>query len=210
MKIAIFSNGTINNYSYIKNYGEFDIVICCDGGLKHASKIDVFPNFIIGDFDSVNPSLLSSYEKQGSEVIRFNQEKNETDTELAMLMAIKKKPDEIFMFGSTGTRFDHTLANVHVLVHALNAGVKASIIDENNEIMLVNDEITISGKVGDYVSLIPFINNIDGITTSGLKYKLNNEPLFMGTPRGISNELTEEKATIKIKHGVLAVIKSRD
>jgi len=110
-----------------------------------------------------------------------------------------------------GTRFDHTLANIHILKEAIDRNIKAKIVNENNEIELVNKNIEIEkDSKYKYISVIPLTTEAIGVTIKGMKYPLENYTLSIGDSLGISNEQIDEKAEIQIKQGILIIIKSRD
>ncbi len=211
LKAIVFCNGEIENYSFINKYlDDCSMVICCDGGLRHAHNIGIFPDYILGDFDSVNNETLNNYEKRGSKLIKYNTEKDFTDTEIAIDFVLNKNASEILIFGGIGSRFDHTLSNLQILKKPLEKNVDAFLIDENNIIRLINSDLTVFGEVNSLISLLPLAQTVSGITTYGLKYKLCNETIEIGSSRGISNVFIENEAKISIKSGILIVIKTHD
>lgn len=106
---------------------------------------------------------------------------------------------------------DHTFANVQILKEALDKNITCKIINENNEITLINKNTTWTQNLHfKYISLIPFTDVVSGITLIGFKYPLQNATLKLGESIGISNEQLEDNATIRIKTGILLLIKSRD
>lgn len=213
MKAVIITGGSINKEfikEYFKKYS-FDLIIIADKGLETANELKIIPNFIIGDFDSVNQKILEEYENNKTQIIKLNPEKDYTDTHMSLKLAINKGATEIIILGAIGSRLDHTIANIHVLKEALENKIEAKIIDLNNEIMLINKSITIlkSDKY-KYISLIPLTTEVKEITLKGFKYKLDKETLKIGHSIGISNEQLEDKAKIEISEGILIIVKSRD
>lgn len=166
----------------------------------------------IGDFDSVTPEEL----KQINENSRLLQScdpvnKNVTDTEMAFEWALSEGTDEILLLGATGTRLDHSLANIHLLLKGLNEGIPCKIIDEFNEITCVRDRLDIQKRSHySYVSLLPMSLEVHGITLHGFQYPLHDASLYMGQTRGMSNVLLDECGTVEIKEGVLLFIQSKD
>ncbi|MCD7904264.1 MAG: thiamine diphosphokinase [Clostridiales bacterium] len=207
MKAAVICSGSINSYSLIKPCAEeADIVICCDGGLRHCDAMGISPHLLAGDFDSAEPELLEEYKNKGIEILTAPCEKDFTDCELGIREAIKRGADEITLLGCTGTRFDHTLANCHMLMLPLKAGIKARIIDEHNIIYLIDRALSLRVKRGQTVSLIPLTNCVKGINTRGLYYPLNNGTLSIGSSYGVSNKAAEEKIEITLSEGLLFVM----
>lgn len=204
MRAVIFAGGEITDYSYIKSFlRPDDILYAADSGLEHIRKLGLKADVMIGDMDSVKSEI------SGKEVIRLEVMKDETDTEAAALLAIERGADELLILGAMGCRKDHSIANVLLLKRFSDMNIKASIADEKNEIYYLNSKITLRGKKDDTVSVIP-LSDLEGITTTGLFYRLDNDVMYMGTSRGVSNVMTDCECTIIVKKGNALVIKSRD
>lgn len=212
MKFVIIGNGDIKDYSLLKKYLLLNntIIVCCDGGLRHIFNLNIIPNYIIGDFDSAPLEIINYYKQKCIPFLEFPPKKDKTDMEIALDFAIEKKAEKIFIFGGIGSRFDHTLANAHILVSALKNGIDAKLINENNIISVIDKEISIKGKKGDLISLIPLTTEVNGVTTSNLEYELNKHTLKIGSSIGVSNVFKEENIYIKIDKGLLLVIQSID
>lgn len=171
----------------------------------------MIPDYILGDFDSIDKKVLEKYKTQKIKINELKPEKDFTDTEEAINLAIKLKSSEFVIIGAIGTRIDHLLANINVLKIALDNNIKAKIINEHNEIELINNELIIEkNNLYKYISIMPLTTQVEGITITGMKYPLENYTLTIGNSLGVSNEQIEKTAKIKVKDGILIVIKSRD
>ena len=171
----------------------------------------MIPDYILGDFDSIDKKVLEKYKTQKIKINELKPEKDFTDTEEAINLAIKLKSSEFVIIGAIGTRIDHVLANINVLKIALDNNIKAQIINEHNEIELINNELIIEkNNLYKYKSIMPLTTQVEGITITGMKYPLENYTLTIGNSLGVSNEQIEKTAKIKVKDGILIVIKSRD
>lgn len=171
----------------------------------------MIPDYILGDFDSIDKKVLEKYKTQKIKINELKPEKDFTDTEEAINLAIKLKSSEFVIIGAIGTRIDHVLANINVLKIALDNNIKAQIINEHNEIELINNELIIEkNNLYKYISIMPLTTQVEGITITGMKYPLENYTLTIGNSLGVSNEQIEKTAKIKVKDGILIVIKSRD
>ena len=163
MNTIIVTGGNIND-NFLKEYllkNKFDIIIAADRGLDLLSKINVLPNYIIGDFDSVNKKILSEYERKKISITYLKPEKDYTDTHMALKQAISIGSNKITIIGATGTRIDHTLANINILKEALGSNIEAKIIDENNEILLIEkNKILKKNDRFKYVSILPFTSKL--------------------------------------------------
>lgn len=201
---------------YIKEkYGSMgpELIIAADRGLEGAKILGLQPNIMLGDYDSVALELLEEYEKNDQVVsVQYPTEKDYTDTHLAVITAIERGAAEICILGATGSRLDHVMANMGLLLLGLKAGIETELVDSNNRIRMVQKHMTIEQKnqFGSYVSLLPFTEQVKGITLKGFKYPLNDADFSMGMSWGISNEITESMAEIKIRDGILYVIESKD
>lgn len=205
MRIIIFANGELPNiqkaFVVIKPN---DLIICADGGIRHALSLGVKPHIIIGDMDSLPKEFsLSTFD---GEVVLFPKDKNETDLELAISHALTLKSKEIVIVGALGGRIDQTLANIALLTNFQHANCSMQLNDGVEEIFLCKDQVAVSGRSGDVISLIPWQGNVEGVTTQNLKWKLKNETLFFNKTRGISNEMIANTATISISKGLLLIV----
>ena len=211
MNAVIICNGEIRDYSLYKRYfARVDLIICADGGAAHAKRFGVKPHILLGDFDSISAGDLEYFKQQGSEVMEFPAEKDMTDTELAVDIAVRRGSRHIVILGGIGTRLDHSLANILLLRKMWEMGVSGTIADEYNEITLITDRITITREEGVRVSLIPLSDEVKGVTTKGLYYPLYSATIKQGSSWGISNEFSEETAEVTLTEGLLLVVRSRE
>ena len=188
-------------------------IIAGDRGLEALYQLKIIPNHVVGDFDSVSPEILEFYKQQPQIIFhKFNAEKDNTDTDIAVKLAIQLKSSMITILGALGKRMDHALANIHILKDALEANIPCQILDEHNRIYLIDTEKTLEkDKVyGKYISLIPLTSTVEGLTLTGFKYPLNHYTLPIGTSLGISNEMIEDSAHVKMEKGILIVVESKD
>lgn len=210
MRAIIISNGSFNIKTLEKIRNLSDVIICADGGANHLYKSDVLPDMIVGDLDSLDLDALSYYKESDVLFHRFPSKKDYTDTELAVNFALDAGASEMVLLGSTGTRLDHTLANIMLLQKLIKKNIKASIVDEHNEIYVVDSTIEVEKEKGTFVSLIPLFKECKGVTMTGFKYPTDDLNFEVGSTMGISNEVESEKGIIEIRDGVSLVIKSRD
>lgn len=208
MKVAILVNGYYGNYNFCNDLNTYDMIICADNGLYHADHLGIKPDYIIGDFDSVNEELLKSYDCVDKKFL--SKHKDETDTESAVEYAINLGAKEIIIYGGIGSRFDHSFANVSLLARLITLGIKASIKNSHNTIYLVDNKMEINAPKDTLVSLLPLSSKVTGVDTTGLYYALNDAKFEMGKPYGISNVMTKNSATISVKTGKLLVILAMD
>lgn len=194
------------------------MVIAADGGAVHAQALGLRVDRWVGDGDSISPALLASLEAAGVDILRAPEDKDETDTELALLAAIDAGAGEITIVGALGgRRIDHALANVGLLGHPALDGRPVRLYDQHAaRISLVvapdaaGQAVTrvIEGRPGDLVSLVPLGVSAAGVTTDGLRFPLEREPLILGRTRGVSNVRTGTSVRITLESGRLLVIET--
>jgi thiamine pyrophosphokinase len=114
---------------------------------------------------------------------------------------------QIFIIGALGDRWDMTIANILLAAHPDLSHIAIRFLDGSQELSILRGEgqIDFDGKPGFLVSLIPIAGDARGITTYGLEYPLNNETLYFGTSRGVSNVISKSHAQIYIREGVILI-----
>jgi len=205
------ANGALHDPQYIRDQlREDDYIICADGGALHALKMGLQPDLVVGDLDSLPAAAAGRLKEQGVKILRFPAEKDHSDLELALERAVALAPAEILLTGVLeGERLEHTFGNLMLLMIPLRAGIPAQIIDEKRRIYLVDSELTVTGRPGDYLSLFPLTAVVDNVKTEGLKYPLKGEKLYFGSTRGLSNEFIAATARVTAGAGLLLVIISK-
>lgn len=212
-RAVILANGEIGRADLLGIWiRDEDLVIAADGGARHALAAGVVPHIVVGDFDSLSSGHLAEMERAGARIVRVPAEKDETDTHLALNMAVESGAREVVLLGATGNRIDHTLSNLLLLPPLAEAGIALRVIDEKNDIRLVagGSAAEIAGSPGGFVSLIPLTSEVTGINLSGFKYPLRDGRLAWGLSLGVSNELPGESGLVEVGKGMLAVILARD
>ncbi|MDQ3871261.1 MAG: thiamine diphosphokinase [Chloroflexota bacterium] len=190
-------------------------VIAADGGALQAIRIGLRPDVAVGDGDSLAPGDLALLAEMGIPFRHVPAEKDESDLELAVRLALASGAAEVVILAALeGPRIEHSLASLSLLALPELAGRPASLVDERSTIRLLtaeaaNGRLTLSGETGDYVSLLPWGGDVEGVTTEALRYPLIDEPLTVGPSRGLSNELTTAKATVRLRRGRLLVVHTR-
>ena len=211
-RVIIFAGGRLGDWA-LSLIRPHDLLIGADRGALFLVRHGVTPDIAIGDFDSVTPDELELI-RSASRTFRDCDpvDKDYTDTELAFREALARQPDEIVIAGGLGTRFDHSIANIHLLVAALERGVDAVIEDEFNAVRLAQPRRPLTLTKGRFsqISLLPLTMTVKGITLSGFRYPLRDAELRIGQSLGISNQLAEPSGVIVFREGLLLVIESRD
>ncbi|OGG01609.1 thiamine diphosphokinase [Candidatus Gottesmanbacteria bacterium RBG_16_52_11] len=187
-----------------------DFIIGVDGAAAWLLDRKITPSVAIGDFDSVSGDGMKRITAAVGSVLRYPQEKDYTDLELAVRYAVAADPAEIIIWGGFGTRADHTLSAVTTLEIPLRRGIPASMRDDRNILMLADGYLTIADDpVYRYLSVIPYTRRIS-VTLSGVKYPVRRRTMMRGLSVGVSNEITARQARITVHSGKAVIIRSRD
>lgn len=223
MKTAvIIAAGAITDYTYLRTFvnPDKDVIICADGGYDHALAMGLVPHVLVGDFDSLRhvPSLSAQ-----TQLIQLDTDKNYTDTEIAVQQALAQGITHLTLLGVTGTRLDHSLANLLMLNHLNTDTLTTCIINEHNKIYVCKKDkkITLREPAGQMVSLIP-LSPCHGVSTTGLQYELSDAQLqphydqpgvSLGYGYSVSNVIGGDgyvTATVTVASGELWVIVAKD
>jgi thiamine pyrophosphokinase len=185
---------------------EADFVIAADSGLDHAARLGRAVDLLVGDLDSVTPTALAAARAGGTDVERHPADKDATDLELALAAAVRHGAGRIVVVGGGGGRIDHLLANAMLLASPAWSDVDVEWWVDSARLLAVRHEATITGAVGDILTLLAVGEPADGVTTTGLEYELTDDVLLASSTRGVSNLFREETATIRVRNGVVLAI----
>lgn len=200
MRAVIIGGGSCNaNLTEYIQPGDF--IVCADSGYDSAVQLGIIPDIVIGDMDSIVSDIDC-----GAEIITAPVQKDETDSMLCVDILAGRGFDNILFFGAMGGRSDHSFANITLLLYAAKKGIHLEIVHEMSHMFIIDEKTEIYGNIGDTFSLFALGGDASGITTTGLLYPLSDETLFADNPRGVSNELVENKAIVSVKNGYLLAI----
>lgn len=182
---------------------EEDLVIAADGGYSHLRKLGIRTDLLMGDMDSLAEDI-----PQGPQILPFAPEKNDTDMALAARYALSAGYRRIRIYGGSGGRFDHTIANLQLLAHLSAEGAEAVMYEESSVITAVTDGSLRypAGETG-YLSVFAHGGTAEGVDEKGLKYPLRGARLTDDVALGVSNEFTGTEAEISVRRGTLIVVR---
>ncbi|AFS00303.1 Thiamine pyrophosphokinase [Lentilactobacillus buchneri subsp. silagei CD034] len=171
------------------------------------------PLVAIGDFDSLKPAELQLVRDHIKDIRQSIPEKDDTDTQLGLKVALQEHhADRLDIYGATGGRLDHFLANLWMVLEPRFKpyAPKIRMIDKQNTITFFLPGTYQIEKEPDkkylaFVALTP----MDHLTLFDEKYQLNDyqvkHPMSLA-----SNEFVGETARFKFGSGVMCVIQSKD
>jgi thiamine pyrophosphokinase len=185
-----------------------DLVIAADGGARHAPDLGRTIDLWVGDGDSLGMPGVEALRAAGVPVELAPVDKDESDTELAILAAAAAGAPRVTILGALGgRRIDHGLANVWLLAHPALGRRSGCLLDDRSRIrLLAAGHHDLAGRIGDLVSLFPFGGDAEGVATRGLRYALADEPLRSGSSRGLSNVREAVDAGIDVRAGKVLVV----
>jgi thiamine pyrophosphokinase len=183
-------------------------VIAADSGLHHAADLDIAVDLVIGDMDSVDPTMLAAAVGRGSQTQRHPANKDRTDLELAINAALDFGARKLLIVGAHTGRLDHLLGAMGLFAATATRVEEITWIDGLTEIFgcVSGHPTTIKGRVGDGLSLVPASNDVSGVNTEGLRWRLLDEALPTGSTRGISNVIEATPATVSVESGTLLIV----
>lgn len=207
MRVVIFINGQFHEPERIKALLQpEDYLIAVNGGTSHVLSLDMVPHVIIGDLDSLTPEMRTRVEAENAEILSFPTRKDETDLELALRHALEKEAHEILLVAALGGRLDQSLGNVLLLTLPELEGIDVKILEGRQSAFLIRDHAEITGNPGDMVSILLIGGDAIGVSNTGLEWPLYDATLSLGSTRGVSNVMTQERASISVKHGMLLCV----
>ncbi|MCO5187813.1 MAG: thiamine diphosphokinase [Anaerolineae bacterium] len=203
MAVLVFANGQIDDVNWIRPYlDDVTAIIAADGGTSHLYRLDIRPNLVIGDLDSLDDVTQDWLTKEAVLLQQYPTAKDETDLELALLAAVRDYDAPLRIFGALGGRLDQQMANILLMAHPQLHGRDVRLVEQFQQAWLVTDTTTVDGEVGDTVSLIPLAGDVRVAETTGLSWELRDSVLAFGPARGVSNRLSAETATIILDSGM--------
>lgn len=222
MKAIVLADGSASTGAALDavwpgwNHG-IGLVVAADGGARLAGRLGLKIDRWVGDGDSLEPAALGRLRAEGVAIRLVPTDKDASDTELAIGLALEAGATDVTVIGALGgPRLDHALANIGLLGLAALDGVPARLLDPSARVSLIRAPgpagepvvTDLRGRRGDLVSLLPVGDDVLGVTTDGLQYPLRDEPLPTGPARGLSNVRVREAATVTVRGGRLLVVES--
>lgn len=179
------------------------LVIAADSGADRALALDITPDYVVGDLDSLSDDAR---ELLGPERLRQDAIGDRSDIEKAVEFAIAQGATSVDIACAGGGRADHALANLSTLI-VFRGQARVALVDDLFTITLVDGVATVDAPVGTVVSLVaPGV--CEGVTTTGMRWNLTGFRLPFGS-RGIHNEVAEPPATVRHTSGHLFLFEGR-
>lgn len=206
MRAYIYVGGMIDPTAITDRPREGDMTLAADSGWNNAELLGVTPQILLGDFDSIGRAELPP----AQEILQVPSEKDRTDTQLALDLALSRGADDLIIIGGLSGRLDHTLSNLGALEYLAERGAHAVITDGFNRVrFLRNTGALIARGEYTYLSLIAVDHVAKGVFVDGCKYPLKNAKLTRNCQYAVSNEITGNCALVEVRRGALYVVESK-
>ena len=198
----IYAAGTFYGLRECPRVG--DLQIAADAGLHLCERLGVRPDVVLGDFDSMD------VRQAPADCIRVPVEKDDTDTQLAVRLALERGATDITLIAGLGGRVDHTLSTLAILEELEQKKVRAILTDGHNRVRFLRAGSLLIARDARfrYLSLIVATDRARGVTVEGCKYPLRNALLHRRNQYAISNEIVGAAALIAVRRGAVYVIES--
>ena len=202
MRIAIVTGGPVFDEAAEIVRGS-DRIICADSGADFCIEHGIVPDEVLGDMDSISAGVFEMIRSRRIPFKTYPSHKDVTDTEIALESC--PEGSEITLVCSLTGRIDHELSNLSLLIKYKEAGFDITATDGRSDIIPMSGEDSlkvegIDGKV--VISIIPFgCDKIEGVTTEGLIYPLENATIDALGSLSVSNELSEGASGFEIRTG---------
>ena len=193
------------------------LIIAADGGLRHLESAGLMPDVIIGDFDSLGfvpeapaPESVNAPAPENGKapaVLRLPVEKDDTDMAAACQAAWEKGCRRLRIYGGTGSRPDHFLANLQLAAAYSRMGGDVQLIAPEFTVFAVTDgTVRLESAPGVTFSVFCHGDRAEGVSIGGdAKYTLADAQLTNTRALGVSNQMTGSEAYITVRSGTLLI-----
>jgi thiamine pyrophosphokinase len=176
-----------------------DCILAADGGYRTVRRLGLRPDLLIGDFDSLKTPPA------GTELVRLPAAKDCTDMLAALEQGLERGYTRFHLYGGTGGRLDHTLANVQCLAYLVSRGARGW-LHAGKEVLTAAREVRLAARKRGTVSVFALNGPASGVTLRGLRYELDGAELRGDFPLGVSNAFAGGDAHIRAESGLLLVV----
>lgn len=205
-KALILAGGSLHEEGEERHLldGPWDAVVCADSGADHALRLGLRPTLLVGDFDSIGSAAVEAFREVPRET--HPADKAKTDTQLAVEWLLDRGARSITIAAGLGSRFDHSLANAHLLALIRRGRGTGCVTDGRQSIYLLQGELELARPAGRTLSVLPLGTGCKGLSLRGLRWELDRFDPELGESRTISNEFTSEAARLRLEEGAALVV----
>ena len=181
--------------------GVGDFVIAADGGYGTLLERGTPMDLVVGDFDSMG------FRPDHPKVVDLPVEKDDTDMMAAIRLGWERGYRTFRLYGGTGGRVDHTLANLQSLVWLSARGGRGFLVGENWTAAAITDgSMSFPADHRGTFSVFCQGDRAEGVTLEGLKYTLKDAVLTCDFPLGVSNSFIGVESRVTVGRGTLLIV----
>ena len=145
-KAWIFVNGALGSPVQLSSLvNSKDWLVAADGGYHLMKMLNLAPDMVLGDLDSVTEGDLDEIEQAKIPLQRFPVAKDETDLELAINASLARGCRSIRIVGANGGRLDQELGVLFQLLRPDLAAIDIRLEDGTTEAWLIRSEGLVRG-----------------------------------------------------------------
>ncbi len=187
-------------FGFTPDFPRDAFVIAADGGYERCAENGILPDLLVGDFDSL------SFAPSNVQIIRLPVQKDETDTAFSIETGLSRECDAFYIYGGTGGRLDHTLANIANLAALAKKKARGYLFGKDYFLTAIcNEELHFSAEALGNLSVFSHSDRSTGVDIRGLKYELSDAVLASDTPLGVSNAFSGKPSCISVREGTLLI-----
>jgi len=201
--VVVLSGGEPLSSGLAGEIPEGAYLIAADSGLDTALSWGLDVDLVVGDLDSVGSDALAA---TTAAIERHSPDKDATDLDLALEAALRLDPERVVVIGGQGGRFDHLLGTMMLLTSDRWAGVDLEWVAARARVRVVRGGLTLHGAGGSLLTLLAVHEEAQGVSTTGLRWNLDDATLRPGSTQGVSNVFTAPVATVRLASGVVLAI----
>lgn len=176
-----------------------DLIVAADGGANHLARIGLRPAIVVGDLDSITPSVRRWV---GEDRLLHRPDQDSTDLHKTLAYCFQDRAAQaVTVLAATAGRLDHTLENLGLLARWSRHGGLAFLTGDQR-IVAVHDTLEAATEPGDRVSLLP-LGSCPRVWTEGLSWQLEGEPLDLLDRTSVSNRATGSSITVRVAGGII-------
>ena len=207
MRAFIYTGGVIHPDNITEHPKAEDLCIAADSGYHNAKKLGERVDILIGDFDSIGHVPRDEVR----EIREVPAEKDLTDTQIAVEIAVGEGAEEIILVGGLSGRLDHSMSNLGVLEDLYLRGIHGYATDGQNRVHFIRNSSTLIARSAyKYISILSADETVKGVSMEGGKYPLKNQTLKRRLQYAVSNEITGNVVLVSVKKGGIFIIESKD
>lgn len=201
----IVANGNFLAKEIICEAAENKIIIALDGSSNRLMRMQIMPQIIIGDLDSIDlidPNLIQN---RNDLTILLRDDQNLTDLTKAIHYCDEQHAASITIVCAIGARMDHHEGAMRALRKSYSEQRPMLLHTEMQTIRYAkNETVVMHGEIGDKCGILAYPHGY--FSSQGLGYDVTDFELSFGYSESIANFLAKPEARVDIKGEALLIM----